>query len=196
VNGNRLLRAKSSIRLGGGARANDVQAEALDRLERFSSGDERGQDEVTQRPVVEQQVAHRATIDGDVAQRLGDNRGDEDRLSREQVELTEEPRRAVPDDLAARRVEDRDLAFDDRDERVDLVADAVEHIADLSRALLAQPGECLELLVREHRAVGRVHASEATRRAITRQKQRHRANRERIDNPVTSRRRRVGDDPA
>ena len=66
----------------GRARANDLQAQALHRLERLSPGDECGQDEVAQRPVVEQQLAHHVAVDGDVAQGLGDDRGDEDGLSR------------------------------------------------------------------------------------------------------------------
>src|SRR5215211_8752721 len=75
------------------SRADDLQAEPLDRLEGFSPGDERGQDEVAERPVFEQQLAYHVAVDGDVAQRLRDHRRDEDRLSREQVELAEESRR-------------------------------------------------------------------------------------------------------
>jgi hypothetical protein len=67
----------------GRARSNDLQAEALHRLERLPPRDERGQDKVAQRPVVEQQLAHRVAVDGDVAQGLGDDRGHEDGLSRE-----------------------------------------------------------------------------------------------------------------
>jgi hypothetical protein len=141
----------------GRARANDLQAQALHRLERLSPGDESGEDEVTQRPVVEQQLAHRVAVDGDEAQRLGDDRGDEDGLSREQVQLAEKPGRAVADDLLAGRVDDRDLALDDRDERVALIADAVEHVADIGRVLVTEFGQGRELRVRQHRAVRGCH---------------------------------------
>ena len=130
---------------GGRARADDLESESLDRLQRFSPGDERGQDEVAQRPVLEQPLAHHVAVDGDVAQRLGDHRRDEHGLAGEEVQLAEEAGRTVADDLVARRVEDRDLAFEDRDERVALGADAVQHVADVRRALLAELGQRREL---------------------------------------------------
>ena len=159
VNGRRLLRAKSSIRIVASDERGPTicRPEALDRLQRLSPGDERGQDEVAQRPVVEQQLAHHVAVDGDVAQGLGDDRGDEDGLSREQVQLAEEPGRAVADDLLAGRVDDRDLALEDRDERVPLIADAVEHVADIGRVLLTELSQGRELRVRQHRAVRRCH---------------------------------------
>ena len=86
-----------------------------------------------ERPVLEQQRPQRVAIDGDVAQRLRDDRGQEDGLPGEEVHLAEEARRAVADDLVAGRVEDRDLALDDRDEGVALVADAEQHVADAAR---------------------------------------------------------------
>ena len=88
--------------------------------------------------VVEQQRPQLVAVDGDVAHRLRDHRGQVDGLAREQVHLAEEARGAVADDLVARRVEDRRLALEDRDERVAPVADPEEHVADLGRALLAE----------------------------------------------------------
>jgi hypothetical protein len=44
----------------------------------------------------------------------------------------------VANDLVAGRVEDRHLALEDRHERVVAIADAIEHIADVSGALLAE----------------------------------------------------------
>ena len=43
----------------------------------------------------------------------------------------------MPDYLVAGGVEDRDLALEDRDERIALIADAIQHVADLRGALLA-----------------------------------------------------------
>ena len=36
----------------------------------------------------------------------------------------------MPDDLVAGGVEDRDLTFEDRDERIARVADPIQHLAD------------------------------------------------------------------
>ena len=138
-------------------RTDDLQPEARDRLERLPPGDECRQDKVAQRPVLEQQLAHHVAVDGDVAQRLGDDRSDEDGLSREQVQLAEEPGRAVTDDLLTGRVDDRDLTLDDRDERVALIADAVEHVADIGRVLVTELSQGRELRVRQHRTVRRCH---------------------------------------
>jgi hypothetical protein len=62
-------------------RADDLQPEACDRLQRLPPRDERGQDEVAQGPVVKQQLPYDVAVDGDVSQRRKDDRGDEDRLS-------------------------------------------------------------------------------------------------------------------
>jgi hypothetical protein len=51
----------------------------------------------------------------------------------------------MANDLVAGAVEDRDLALEDRDERVGRIADAIENVAGLRRALLADPGESCEL---------------------------------------------------
>jgi hypothetical protein len=63
----------------------------------------------------------------------------------------------VADDLLAARVDDRDLAFDDRDERVPLIADAVQLVAHIGPALVTELSESGELRVRQHRAVRRCH---------------------------------------
>ena len=97
--------------------------------------------EVAERPVLEQQRSQRVAVDGDVTQRLRDDRREEDRLPRQEVQLAQELRRPVADDLVAGGVEDRHLALEDRDERVAPVADAVQHVADVRRALLAELGE-------------------------------------------------------
>jgi hypothetical protein len=56
-------------------------------------------------------------------------------------------------------VEDPDLALADRDERVDLVADFEEHVADLRRPLLAMLGEHVELRLGEDATDRSGHAS-------------------------------------
>ncbi len=88
-------------------------------------------------------------LDRDVAHRLGDDGGEEDGLAGEQVHLAEEAGGAVADDLAAGGVGDRDLALEDRDERVARVADLEELLADLGGPLLAVLGEGRELRARE-----------------------------------------------
>ena len=120
MNGRRLLRANSSIRIVafGRVRADDLDADPLDPLERFAPGDEGRQHEVAERAVLVQQRSQRFAVDGDVMQRLDDDRGDEHRLPGKQVQLAEEAGRPVADDLVAASIEDRDLALDDRDERV------------------------------------------------------------------------------
>jgi hypothetical protein len=47
----------------------------------------------------------------------------------------------VPDQLVPSRIDDRDLSFEDRNERVGPIADPVQQLADRSRALLADLGE-------------------------------------------------------
>ena len=141
----------------GRVRADDLQPEPRDRLQRLPPRDERGQDEVAQRPVLEQQLPHDVAVHPDVAQGLHGHRGDEHRLAGQQVQLAEEPRRAVADDLLAGRVDYRDLALDDRDERVPLIADAVEHVADIGGVLVTELSQGRELQVRQHRTVRRCH---------------------------------------
>ena len=122
----------------GRARPDDLEADPLDALERLSPGDEGREDEVAERPVVEQQRAQRVAVDRDVAQRLRHDRGHEDGLPGEKVQLAEKARGAVADDLVAGRVEDRHLALADGDERIGRVADPVQHVADGRGPLLAQ----------------------------------------------------------
>ena len=121
-------------------------------LQRLAPRDERRQEQARERAVVEQQQPQLVPIDGDVAHRLGDHGGHEHRLAGEQVQLAEEAGGTVADDLVSCRVEDRGLAFEDRDERVAQVADAVKDLADLGGALLAVRGKCRQLRVRQHRA--------------------------------------------
>jgi hypothetical protein len=47
----------------------------------------------------------------------------------------------VPDQLVPGGVDNRDLSFADRNERVPAVADSVQQLTDRSRALLADLGE-------------------------------------------------------
>ena len=63
----------------------------------------------------------------------------------------------MADDLVAGRVEDRDLALEDRDERIPLVADAIQHVADVGRPLLAELGQRCKLRGGQHRAIGGVY---------------------------------------
>ena len=153
-----MLRAKSSIRIVASDECgpDDLQTESLDPLERFAPGDECRQDDVAERAVLVQERAQHLAGNGDVAQRLGDDRGDEHGLAGEQVELAEEAGRPVADDLVAGGVEDRDLALDDRHEWVVAIADPVEHLADVSGALVAEFGEPGQLRRRQRRA-GRRH---------------------------------------
>ena len=80
-------------------------------------------------------------LDRDVPQGLDHDRVYEDRLPRQKVQLPEEARGAVPDQLVPGRVDDRDLSFEDRNERVGPIADSVQQLAHRRRALLADLGE-------------------------------------------------------
>ncbi len=122
-------------------RADDLQADPLHALQRLAAGDERGEQEVAERAVLVEERAQRAALDGDVPQRLGHERVDEDRLPGQEVQLAEEARGAVPDELVPGRVDDRDLPFEDGDERIDPIADPVQQLTDRRRALLADLGE-------------------------------------------------------
>ena len=119
-------------------------------LEELASLDESGEEQVGQRAVLEEQLPQDFAIDRDVAHRLGHDGGEEDGLAGEKVHLPEEARGAVADDLAAGGVDHRDLALDDRDERVGRVADLEQLLADLGGPLLAVLGERRELRAREH----------------------------------------------
>ena len=142
--------------------ADHLGPDPLKSLKRLAPGHERREQQVAQRPVVEEERPQLITVDRDVAQGLRDNRGEEDGLARQQVHLAEEARGAVPDDLVARRVEYRDLALDDRDERIPAVAHAEEHVPDGRGQLLAVLGQKGELRRGENRADGPSHCGEGS----------------------------------
>jgi hypothetical protein len=127
------------------ARTDDLDAETVQLLEQVAPPHERGRDRLAELLVVEEQPPELVALDGDVAHRLGDDRRDVDRLAREEVQLAEEPARSVADDLVALAVADRHLALFDGDERVRAVADGVQDVADLGRALLAVAPQRLEV---------------------------------------------------
>src|SRR2546423_557174 len=122
-------------------RTDDLDSDALDPLKRLAPRDEGAEHQVAERPVLEEERAHRLALDVDEAERLGDKRRDENRLSREEVELAEEARGPVAHDLVARGVDYRDLPLEDGNERIARVADPVQDVADVRRALLADPGK-------------------------------------------------------
>ena len=148
-------------------RAHHLNPKALNTLEQLTPRDEGGQEQVAQRPVLEQQRPQRVAIDRDVAQRLGDDRVHEDGLAGEQVELSEEAGRAVAGELVAGLVDDRHLALDDRDERVPLIADAIQHVADLRRPLLAELAERLQLRRGQPWTGGTRHETKGSRRSAS-----------------------------
>jgi hypothetical protein len=49
----------------------------------------------------------------------------------------------VPDEFIPDRVDDRDLSFEDRNERVGPIADPIQQLTDRSRALFADLGESI-----------------------------------------------------
>ena len=118
-------------------RTDDLDPDPLALLEKLAPLDERGEEQVRKRAVLEQQPPEDFAVDRDVAHRLGHDGGEEDGLSGEEIHLTEEARCTVADDLPAGAVEHRDLALDDRDERIALVADLEQLLADLGGPLLA-----------------------------------------------------------
>src|SRR6185437_4415660 len=109
--------------------------------------------QAAERAVVEEKRAQRLTVDGDVAQGRGGGSGHERGLSGQEVHLAEESGRAVTGDLVAGCVEHADLAFADRDERVALVADAVQDVTCRGGALLTELGERGKLGCRQRWAV-------------------------------------------
>jgi hypothetical protein len=118
----------------------------------LAPGDERGEEEVAQRAVLEQQGTERLAVHRDVSQWQRGDGGQENCLTGQEVQLADELQRAVPRDLIVRGVVDRDLALDDRDERVAPVADAEQDVADVGGALLTYFRERLELCCRQHGA--------------------------------------------
>jgi hypothetical protein len=63
----------------------------------------------------------------------------------------------VADDLVPGGVEDRGLAFDDRDERVGRIADLEQLLADLRPPFLADLRQRRKLRLREHAMHGTWH---------------------------------------
>ena len=100
---------------GGRARADDLDADAVMALQRLAASDERAQEEVAERAVLEQERPQHLALDGEVAHRLRRDGREVDRLARHEAELSEEPGRPVAHDLVPRAVEDRRLALEDRD---------------------------------------------------------------------------------
>jgi hypothetical protein len=132
--------------------ADDFEADTLHPLQRLTPRHERRQKKVAERTVVEEQRPQRVALDGDVAEWLGDDRGQKDRLPRQKVHLAQEFRLAVADDLVVRSIEDRYFAFQDRDQGIPLIADAIQHITDGRGSLLAMLGERRQLRRRQQRA--------------------------------------------
>ena len=85
---------------------------------------------------------------------------EKDRLPGEEVHLAQELRLAVADDLVVRSVEDCHLAFQDRDQGIALIADAIQHITDGRGSLLAMLGERRQLRRGQQRAVRSFHGVE------------------------------------
>jgi hypothetical protein len=122
-------------------RPDDLESDPVRTLQRLTAGDERREQEVAEWTVLGQERTESPPLHGDVAQRLRHERVHEDRLPREEVQLAEEARGAVPDELVPGRVDDRDLSFEDRHERVYAVTHLVQQLAGGRRALLANLGE-------------------------------------------------------
>ena len=132
-------------RLRGRARSDHLHADPLDPLERLPPRDEGREQEVAQRPVLEQERSQRLPLDRDVSHRLGRHGAEIDRLARQQVHLAEEAEPAVPRDLVAGGIEDRRLSLEDGDERIAPVADAEQALAGRRGSLLADLRELLQL---------------------------------------------------
>jgi hypothetical protein len=130
------------------ARTNDLDPDPLALLEQLTPLDKRGQQQVGERAVLEKKTPEHVTIDGYVAHRLGHDCGQKGRLPREQVHFPEEARSAVADNLLTRGIGHRDLALDYRHERVILVADLDQLLADLGGPLLTRLGKHRELRAR------------------------------------------------
>src|SRR4029079_6574333 len=106
-------------------------------LQRLPTGYEGRKQQVAERAILEQERSQGLAVDRDIPQLTRDHRRQEDRLPGQQVHLPGESRRAMADALVAGRILDLHLALDDRDEGVALVADAEQHVANVSSALLS-----------------------------------------------------------
>ena len=130
-------------------RPDDLHPDPFHALQRLAPRDERREHQVAERAVLVEERAQRAALDRDVAQRLGHERVDEHGLPRQEVQLAEEAGGAVPDEFVPGRVDDRDLSFENRDERIAPIADPVQQLTGRRRALLADLGESRQLRRRE-----------------------------------------------
>ena len=97
------------------AKPDHLEADPLDALERLPPSDERREDEVAERSVVEEQCTQRVSVDRDVAQRFGHDRRHEHGLSGQEIQFAEKARGAVAGDLVTGRVTDRHLALTNGD---------------------------------------------------------------------------------
>ncbi len=133
----------SSARTRAGRRSRGRSPRTLCNASRREMNVERS--EVAERAVLVEKRAQGGALDCDVPKRLGHERVDEDGLPRQEVQLAEEAGGAVPDELVSGRVDDRDLSFEDRHERIGPIADPVQQLTGRRRALLADLGESGEL---------------------------------------------------
>ena len=136
----------------------------LGSLQRLTARGEGRKQQVGEWRVVEQQRLEIVAVDRDVAHRLGDDRRQIRGLARQEIDLAEEARCAVPDDLVTRCVDDRGLALANRNEGVPSVTDPEEHVADVSRPLLAVQRERVELSFGQDRSRGARHSTEPSPR--------------------------------
>jgi hypothetical protein len=120
-------------------------------LQRLTTVDERREDDVAERPVVEQHGPEGVSLDRDVPQRLRHDCGQENRLSRQEVQLPNEAGGAVTHELVPRAVEDRDLPLANRDERIAGVTHPEENVVHVRAPLFADVRKRVELPVRQQR---------------------------------------------
>ena len=118
------------------ARPDDLEADTLALLEELAPADERVEQNVCERFVLEQQRPQVLAVHSDVAHRLCHDAVDVDRLPGEQVHLGQEAARALAGDLVSGPVKDRRLALEDDDEGVARVADPEQELSLCGRALL------------------------------------------------------------
>ena len=132
------------------ARTDDLRTDAAARLQQLAPFDQRAQDQVRERGVIEQQLAQLLARNRDVAHRPGHDRGDEHRLPAQKVDLPEKSWSGMANDLVPVAVQYRGFALDDRDERVGRITDLIQLLAHLGCVLLAVPGEHLDLRARQY----------------------------------------------
>ena len=137
----------------------DLDPDPLHLLEGLTARHERGHQEIAQRAVVEHDPAQHVAIHRDVAHRPRDDRGQVRGLARQEVHLAQKARLAMPDDLASVSVLNHRLALDDRDERIPLITDPEQHLANRRGALAAGTRQRLHLRPRQRRARRGRHAT-------------------------------------